>query len=61
MSTFSNCKNWSEIDKQSITAYKKQIKRRTEKIISTIANVNPVQKVLLWIGLKVLSTSRVAG
>jgi len=60
MPIFSNGKNWPEIERQVINSYKRQIKRRTEKIISTIARVNLIQKVLLWIGLKVLITARIA-
>jgi hypothetical protein len=60
MPTFSNGISWPTIEKRKIDDYRKQIKRRTEKIINSMTDFKPIPKLLLWIGLKILITGKIA-
>lgn len=60
MPTFSNGTQWPSVTLKQVNSYKKLVKARVEKVLFNVAEYTRVQKVLLWIGAKVVLNSKIA-
>lgn len=60
MPTFANGSEWPSVNEKDILQFRKPIKKRVEKIIQNLADYKFIEMVLLWIGLKVLITGKIA-
>lgn len=56
---FSNNKDWPSVASADINLYRKLIKARVEKVLFSIAEYSKIQRVLLWIGAKVVLNGKI--
>ncbi|MFT5265850.1 MAG: putative acylesterase/phospholipase RssA [Polaribacter sp.] len=59
MPKFSNNKEWPSVSKYFIKSYKKIMKSRVQKILLNISDFGKKERVLLWIGAKVLINGKI--
>jgi predicted acylesterase/phospholipase RssA len=60
MPTFNSNTDWPVIDEKKVNKFKPLIGNRVESILKNIVDYNPIQKVLLWIGIKLLLKGKIA-
>ncbi|MEA5429215.1 patatin-like phospholipase family protein [Arcicella lustrica] len=60
MPTFVNNQKWPTVKVNYLQSYKSQIKKRIEKVILNFATYTSLQKVLLWVGCRVIINGKIA-
>lgn len=60
MPVFSNGSTWPTVSSNYIKSYRKQLKKRIEKVLFTISEYSKTQRFLLWIGAKILINGKLA-
>ena len=60
MPTFSNRKQWPSVTRNYISSYRKLIAARIEKLLLNFTNYSIIDKMLLWLGAKVLLNRKIS-
>lgn len=60
MPVFKNGKKYPTMPEREVALYKKKIKKRAEKILLQAADYSTMEKILIWIGAKVVLNQKIA-
>ena len=60
MPVFSNGTTWPTVRPEALRGYRRQIKARVQKTMFLAADFSPLQRLLLWIGAKVVLNGKIA-